>query len=56
MFTVEFKLLGNTSSFAARLPRIIKDKEYDHISVLIVFVLNNQNKVIFLHILFLDKI
>ena len=30
MFTVEFKLLGNTSSFAARLPRIIKDKEYDH--------------------------
>ena len=59
VFTVEYKLLGNTSFFAASLPRNIKDKEYDYLNTflinsvksLIVFVFNDQNKAIFLHIL-----
>ena len=64
VFTVEYKLLGNTSFFAGSLPRIIKDKEYDYLntflinsvkSFIIVFVFNDQNKVIFLHVLLLDK-
>ena len=63
VFTVEYKMLGNTSFSAGSLPRNIKDKEYDYLNTflinsvksLIVFVFNDQNKAIFLHILLLDK-
>ena len=36
MFTVEYKLLGNTSLFAASLPRNIKDKEYDYLNTFLI--------------------
>ena len=57
MFTVEYKLLGNTSLFAASLPRNIKDKEYDYLNTFLInsgkifncFFFKDQNKVIFLH-------